>query len=78
MGRRVDVVVVLELYHWKKVIPVILLFVYEDTKVLVQLLVDTLCLFIHLRVPSSRGNQLDFKKPIKFLSEECDELWIFI
>jgi len=71
-------VVVLELCHWKEVVLVILLFVYKDTKVLVQLLVDTLCLFIHLRVPSSRGGQPDSEKSIEFLSKGCDELWTFV
>ena len=75
MGRGVDVVVVLELYHWEKVIPVILSFVYEDTKVLVQLLVDIFHLSIHLWMPGGRGGQPYSKKPVEFLSEEYNKLW---
>jgi len=75
LSGRVDVVVVLELCHWKKVIPVILSFVHEDSEVLVQLLVDAFYLSVHLRVPSGRGDQPDSKKSIEFLSEEYDKLW---
>ena len=35
MGRRVDIVVVLELCYWEEVVPAVLLFVHEDTEVLV-------------------------------------------
>jgi len=35
LSGRVDIVVVLELYYWKKIIPVILSFVYKDVEILV-------------------------------------------
>jgi len=78
LSGRVDMVVVLELHYWEEVVPVILLFVHKDTEVLVQLLVDMLCLSVCLRVPSSRGGQPDSKKPIEFLSEEYNKLQISI
>jgi hypothetical protein len=41
LGAGVDVVIVLELRHRKKLIPVVLTLVYEDSEILLQLLVDT-------------------------------------
>jgi len=70
----VDVVIILEFCYWKEVILVVLLFVYKDIEVLVQLLVDIFHLSIHLRMPSSRGDQFYSKKPTEFLDEEYNEL----
>ena len=53
MGSRVDVVIVLELRHRKEFIPVILPFVYKDSEILLQLLVDAFCLPVRLQVVSS-------------------------
>ena len=68
----------LKLYYWKEVIPIVLLFVYKDIEVLVQLLINMLHLSICLRMPSSRRDQSYSKKPIEFSSEECNKLWTFI
>jgi len=48
-------VVVLELFQWKKVVPVVLLFVDEDLEVLIQFLVDMFHLSIHLQMPCHGG-----------------------
>ena len=49
-------VIILEFCYWKEIILVVLLFVYKDIEVLVQLLVDMFYLSIYLRMPSSRGD----------------------
>ena len=50
-----DMVVVLELSHGKEIIPIILSFIHEEVKVLLQFLVDLFGLTIHLWVIGSRG-----------------------
>jgi hypothetical protein len=52
LGAGVDVVIVPELCHWKELIPIVLMLVYKDSEILLQLLVDTLCLSICLWVVS--------------------------
>jgi len=51
-------IVVLELRHGQQVIPIILPLVHEEPEVLVQLLIDTLRLFVSLGVPGCRRHQL--------------------
>ena len=53
MGARVDVIIVLELRHRKKLIPVILMLVYKDLEILLQLLVNMFCLSVRLWMISS-------------------------
>ena len=55
MGSGVWMVVVLELSHEKEIIPIILSFIHEEVKVLLQFLVDSFGLTIHLGVIGSRG-----------------------
>ena len=50
-----DMVVILELSHGKVIVPIILPFIHEEAKVLLQLLVDTFGLAICLGVIGSRG-----------------------
>ena len=50
-----DMVVILELSHGKEIIPIILPFIHEEAKVLLQFLVDMFSLAIHLGVIGSRG-----------------------
>ena len=59
MSRRMDVVIVLELSQWEEVKPAVLPFIDEDPKVLVQLLIDMLCLTVGLWVPCSRTCHFD-------------------
>jgi hypothetical protein len=53
LGGQMHMVVVLELCQWKEVMPVILSLIDKEAKILVNLLVDTFCLSIHLRMPCS-------------------------
>ena len=52
---QMDMVVILELSHGKEIIPIILPFIHEEVKVLLQLLVDTFGLAIRLGVIGSGG-----------------------
>ena len=52
-------VVILELSHQKEIIPIILPFIHEEVKVLLQLLVDMFSLDIHLGVIGSRGRDVN-------------------
>ena len=54
-----DMIIVLKLCKQEKVVPVILLLVDKDTKVLVEFLVDTLGLTICLWVPCGHGHNFD-------------------
>ena len=47
-------IVMLELCQEQEIVPVVLLFIYKYLEVLVQLLVDSLCLSIYLKVPGYR------------------------
>ena len=75
LGAGVDVVIVLELRHWKELIPVILTLIYKDSEVLLQLLVDALCLSICLWVVSSSCRQCDAKQSVQFSGELRYKLW---
>ena len=67
-------VIVLELYIWEQLIPVILPFAAEDPEILLQLLVDVLCLPIRLGVICSGGLKLDPKQAVQFPSEFCNKV----
>ena len=53
LGGRMHMVVVLEFSQWEQLIPVILPLVYEESEVLLQLLVDSFHLSITLWMVSS-------------------------
>ena len=52
LGAGVDVVIVLELRHWKELIPIVLTLIHKDSEIPLQLLVDALHLSIRLWVVS--------------------------
>ena len=62
-------VIVLELRHWKEFIPVILTLIYKDSEILLQLLVDMLCLSVCLWVVSCSRRQCDTKQPVQLPGE---------
>ena len=63
-----DVIVMLKLYYGQKVILVTLLLIHKQLKILIQLLVDILCLSIQLGVLSCRRHNFN---PIL----SCGGLW---
>ena len=69
LGRDIHIVVVLEFYHGQQVIPVILLLVDKQAQVLIELLINTLCLSISLQMPDCRRDQLYLQQLIEFLCE---------
>jgi hypothetical protein len=62
-------VIVLELRHWKEFIPVILSFIYKDSEILLQLLVDVFRLSVRLWVVSSGCRQCDTKQAVQLPGE---------
>ena len=68
-------VVVGKLHGWWELVPVILLVVGEDADELFELLVDTLCLAVGLRVVSGGGGRFDPYETQKFSGELPNELW---
>ena len=65
-------VVVLELSHGKEIIPIILSFIHEEVKVLLQFLVDLFGLTIHLWVIGSRGCN---EESVQLTSEFSNKLY---
>ena len=67
-------VVILELSHGKEIIPIILSFIHKEVKVLLQFLVDSFSLTIHLGVIGSRGCDANVKESVELMSEFVNKL----
>src|SRR5277367_2769699 len=65
-GCGMDVIVVLEFRKGEQFIPVILLLINKDSKVLLQFLIDSLRLSVTLRVVSGGSRQFNCKESVKF------------
>ncbi len=76
--RAVNPIVVGKFSEWEPVAPVGLLIVDEDSEVLLDLLVDSFCLAIRLRMEGSRGIRRDVEHSVKFFHELGDKLWSLI
>ena len=74
LGRGIHVVVVLEFHHQQQVMPVILLLIDEQTQILVELLIDMLCLSVSLQMPGYKGGQLNPQQSIKFFCKQSYKL----
>ena len=69
-----DVVVVLEFRQREEVCPVVLLLIDKYPKVLLQFLIDLLCLSVTLWVIGRGGCYLNPEYTVQLLSEFCYEL----
>jgi hypothetical protein len=69
-----DMIVVLELGHRQEIVPVILSLIDEDVKILLQLLVDSFGLPIHLWVICSQSCNSDRQQAVQLTSELSNKL----
>ncbi len=77
-GCAVDTVVVCKLGEWEPVTPVSLSVINEDLEVLLDLLVNSFCLAIHLWVEDREGIPCNVEHPVKLLHELGDKLWSLV
>ena len=68
-------IVVAELSEGEELVPVILPLICEESKVLLQLLIDAFHLPIRLGMVGSRTRHLEAEKLTKFVHELVDKLW---
>ena len=75
---RVDMVVVREFAKGEEFVPVVLSFIHEEAKELLQLLVNVFSLAVRLWVVCGGRREFDTEEAVEFAGEVGDELWASI
>ncbi len=73
-GSAMDSVVVHEFCEWQPISPVVLSIVNKDSEIFFNLLVNSFCLAVCLRMPGSRSIRRDVQESVELFHELGDKL----